>query len=103
MLTSIEEIVSRLGGRRTCSGCKAVFHELFRKPKVDGVCDHCGAKLIQREDDRPEAIRVRMKAYEDSTRPLIDFYAKRDLLISVSADGTPDEICERTMKLLNGD
>lgn len=96
----IEEIVSRLGGRRTCAGCKAVFHTQWRPPRVARVCDHCGGKLFQREDDRPESIRVRMKAYEDSTRPLIDFYARRDLLISVSADGTPEEICERSLAFL---
>jgi adenylate kinase len=98
----IEEIVTRLSGRRTCAGCKSVFHTLWRPSRVPEVCDHCGGKLIQREDDQPESIRVRMKAYEDSTRPLIDFYAKRNLLISVSAEGTPAEICERSVGFLNG-
>src|SRR6185369_3583832 len=58
----IDQIVARLSGRRTCPGCKAVFHTEARPPKVPGVCDHCGAKLYQREDDRPESIRVRMEA-----------------------------------------
>ena len=94
----IDEIVARLGGRRTCSGCKAVFHVVNLPPKVEGVCDVCGAKLFQREDDRPESVRVRMEAYEKSTRPLIDFYQKRGLLVSVTMGKIPEETYERTMK-----
>jgi adenylate kinase len=93
----IEEIVTRLGGRRTCAGCKAVFHVQFKKPLVEGICDHCGGKLLQREDDRPDAIRVRMQAYEESTRPLIDYYQERGLLVKIAADGTPAEICENAV------
>src|SRR6266568_1133034 len=59
----IETIVGRLSGRRTCSSCKAVFHVTTRPSRVDSVCDHCTGKLIQREDDRPEAVRVRMEVY----------------------------------------
>ena len=98
----IDEIVARLGGRRTCSGCKAVFHVTDLPPRVEGVCDHCGAKLIQREDDRPEAIRVRMATYEKSTKPLMEFYQKRGLLVTVMAGKVPDETFQRTMKMLDG-
>jgi adenylate kinase len=96
----IEQVVARLSGRRTCAGCKAVFHVQARPPKVEGVCDHCQGKLYQREDDRPESIRVRMEAYETSTAPLAEFYRKRDLLRSVSAEGAPEEIFARTLKVL---
>jgi adenylate kinase len=96
----IDRIVARLSGRRSCPECKAVYHTEALPPKVPGVCDHCGAKLIQREDDRPEAIRVRMEAYEKSTSPLTDYYRKRKLLRSVSAEGAPEEICERTLQIL---
>jgi adenylate kinase len=95
-----EEIVARISGRRTCSGCKAVFHVKALRPKVEGVCDHCGGKLIQREDDRPESVRVRLQAYEKSTRPLIDFYKKQRLLVSIAAENTPDETFRRTMTML---
>jgi adenylate kinase len=98
----IEQVVARLGGRRTCSGCKAVFHVTTRPPRVEGVCDQCGGKLIQREDDRPEAIRVRMEAYEKSTSPLADYYRRKGLLISIAAEGSPEEIFERTLVALNG-
>ena len=92
----IDQIVARLSGRRTCSKCKAVFHVTNLPPRVKGICDHCGGELIQREDDRPESVRVRMEAYEKSTRPLIDFYQKRGLLVSISAEGSPEEIYQRT-------
>jgi adenylate kinase len=98
----IEQIVSRISGRRTCSKCKAVFHVEALPPKQEGVCDHCGGKLVQREDDRPEAVRVRMEAYEKSTAPLADFYRKKGLLVSISAEGKPEEIFQRTMAALNG-
>ena len=96
----MEKVVSRLSGRRTCPGCKAVFHIEARPPKKEGVCDHCGGKLYQREDDRPESIRVRMEAYENSTAPLADFYRKRKLLVSVSAEGAPEDIFKRTLSAL---
>jgi adenylate kinase len=96
----LDKIVARLTGRRTCPQCKAVFHSEARPPKTAGICDHCGAKLFQREDDRPEAIRIRMQAYERSTTPLTDFYRRRNLLISIVAEGTPEEIFARTLKAL---
>jgi len=98
----IDTIVARLSGRRTCSQCKAVFHVQSRPPKADGVCDHCGGSLILREDDRPEAVRVRMETYERSTAPLAEFYRQRGLLKSVSAAGTPEEIFQRTVGVLGG-
>ena len=96
----LERIVSRLSGRRTCSACKAVFHVDARPPKEAGVCDHCGAELLLREDDRPESIRVRMAAYESSTAPLADYYRRQGRLVSVSAEGSPEAIFERTMEAL---
>ena len=96
----IEQIVSRLSGRRTCATCKAVFHVTTLPPKMEGVCDNCGGKLIIREDDRPEAIRARMEAYERSTAPLIEYYRHKGLLRSIPAAGTPEEIYERTAAVL---
>jgi adenylate kinase len=98
----LKEIVDRLSGRRTCSGCKAVYHLAARPPRVKDVCDHCGSALYQREDDRPESIRVRMNAYQKSTRPLIEFYRQRRLLISIPAHGSAEEILQRTLTALNG-
>ncbi|HOC56809.1 MAG TPA: nucleoside monophosphate kinase [Verrucomicrobiota bacterium] len=97
----LEKVVARLSGRRTCAHCKAVFHVESRPPKVADVCDHCGGKLYQREDDRPESIRVRMEAYERSTSPLADFYRRKNLLVSISAEGSPEEICKRSLNALH--
>jgi len=96
----LEKVVARLSGRRTCPNCKAVFHVATRPPKVEGVCDHCGGTVYQREDDRPEAVRVRMEAYQKSTAPLAEFYRQRGLLVSIDAEGTPEEIFARSVSAL---
>ena len=97
----LAEIVSRLSGRRTCEKCKSVFHVTGKPPRDEGVCDHCGGRLFQREDDRPESITVRLEAYERSTAPLIRFYTDLGLLVSVVADGSPDKICDNTLTSLH--
>jgi adenylate kinase len=96
----LAEIVARLSGRRTCEKCKAVYHITSQPPKFEGVCDRCDGRLFQREDDRPESIKVRLQAYESSTAPLIEFYKAQGALLSVAATGTPDEICARTISAL---
>jgi len=97
----IDQIVSRLSGRRTCRECKAVYHVSARPPQTPGRCDNCDGELFQREDDRPESVRVRMQAYEESTAPLIDYYGRQGKLLSVSAEGAPEEIFERALQALN--
>jgi adenylate kinase len=96
----LDKIVSRLSGRRTCPTCKAVYHLETLPPKMKGICDACGTALYQREDDRSESVRVRMDAYERSTLPLTDFYLRQRLLVPVSAEGTPEEIFNRTLDAL---
>ena len=96
----IEEIVDRLSGRRTCLSCQAVFHVTAQPPKYPDVCDHCDEPLIQRRDDHPETIRVRMRAYENDTRPLIDYYERNGKLQRVLAAGSPHEILSDTLQVL---
>jgi adenylate kinase len=96
----LDEIVDRIGGRRTCAKCKAVYHITARPPAKDAICDHCGGALLQRDDDRPDAVRVRMQTYTDATRPLTEFYAERKKLISISAQGQPDKIIEHSLQSL---
>jgi adenylate kinase len=86
------EVVRRLGGRRTCPTCQAIFHVETNKPKVDGVCDLCGAELIIRADDATEAIENRLKVYHSQTEPLLDYYTKLGKVISVDATGTPEGV-----------
>jgi len=95
-----DAIVERLSGRRTCEKCKAVY-QLVRQPSKNGsVCDRCDGHLYQRDDDRPEAITVRMKNYEHCTEPLIHFYTDQGLLLPIAATGSPNEICTRTIAAL---
>lgn len=89
-------IAERLGGRRTCSGCKAVYHTTARPPQRPGLCDTCGGELIQREDDRPDVIRTRFAAYREATEPVRDYYAARGELLTVPGDGVPEAVFEQT-------
>ena len=90
-----EELVRRLSERRTCPQCQSVYHLTFQPPKTAGRCDHDGAELVQRPDDRPEAIQHRLKVYADQTAPLLAFYRQRGLLRPVDASGPPEEVARR--------
>jgi adenylate kinase len=92
-----EIIVARLAGRRVCPECKAVYQIEARQPRQPGRCDHCLGALEQRADDQPATIRTRMAAYEQETRPLVEFYRDRGLLVPIAAQGPPQEILERTL------
>ncbi|NMC55051.1 MAG: adenylate kinase [Chloroflexi bacterium] len=81
-----EVLVERLSGRWTCPTCGYVYHSVFNPPKQAGVCDADGAALYQREDDKPETVKNRIRVYEAQTAPLIEYYQKRNLLAEV--DGT---------------
>ena len=78
-----EAIMERMSGRRVCEHCGASYHLVAVPPKVAGVCDSCGGKLIQRHDDEPETVKHRLEVYHKETEPLKDFYAERGLLRSV--------------------
>jgi adenylate kinase len=97
----LEVIVARLGGRRTCPGCTMVYHVTARPPRAPGLCDQCGERLIQREDDRPESIRARMRAYEEHTRPLAGYYERTGKLVSIRASGSVEEVLQRSLQALN--
>lgn len=83
-----DALVERLTGRRTCSDCGKGFHLRFDPPAEDGSCRYCGGKLNQRDDDREETIRNRMKVYQQQTAPLEDYYREEGLLVAV--DGMSD-------------
>jgi adenylate kinase len=101
-MLSPDQIIARLSGRRTCPRCKASFHMVMRPSQIEGICDHCGAKLFQREDDQPEWIRVRMQTYQQNAASLLEFYQQRGLLLSIRAECSPTEICEDTITALSG-
>lgn len=95
-----DKVIERLSGRRTCSGCKTTFHIKSKPPRVEGICDKCGGALYQREDDRPDAIAVRLRAYHESTAPLEEYYDKQGLLRRIDADGPPDAVFNRAMAVM---
>lgn len=97
----LDEVVARLSGRRTCRSCKTTYHVVTKPPRKPNVCDKCGGELYQRDDDRPESIRVRLQAYEQSTAPLVEYYSQHGILRTISATGTPLGVFERTMVILN--
>ncbi len=90
-----EEIVERLSGRRVCSQCGAIYHVHFHSSSVSGVCDQCGGRLIQREDDQPEVIRKRLAVYQAETAPLIAYYHGRPAYHLIDGDGEADAVFAR--------
>ena len=96
------EIVERLAGRRVCGSCGATYHVRFNRPRAEGVCDACGGRLVQRPDDREEAIVGRLRAYREQTRPLEERYQKVGLLLTVDGRGTPDEVYGRIVVAVPG-
>jgi adenylate kinase len=80
------EILRRLGGRRTCPQCNAIYHIDTMPPKRQGVCDKCSAGLVQRDDEKPGVVKKRLEVYAAQTQPLLDYYRARGLLSEV--DGT---------------
>lgn len=80
-------IFDRIAGRRACPKCKAGYHVKNLPPKVEGICDHCGAKLEIRKDDDPETVKDRLVVYHQQTEPLISYYRDRNLLKTVSGVG----------------
>jgi adenylate kinase len=95
-----EEVVRRLGGRRSCPKCQATFHVDFAPPKVDGICDRCREPLVQRSDDGRDAIEMRLKVYDEQTSPLVRYYQQRGLLFQLDASGTVDVVFQRLSKEL---
>ena len=87
-------LMKRLTGRRTCSICGEIYNIYFNPPKVEGVCDKDGGKLLQRADDNESTIRHRLVAYENQTKPLIDYYRRKNLLHDVEGTRQPEEIAK---------
>ncbi|MBF8259030.1 MAG: adenylate kinase [Actinobacteria bacterium] len=82
-----KELMERLCGRRTCAGCKAMYHVTFNPPKAEGKCDKCGTALMQRDDDKEETIKARLVNYKKMTEPLLQYYKGTGKIRSVMATG----------------
>lgn len=95
-----EELVKRISGRRVCRVCGAPYHIVNMKPKVEGVCDKCGGELYQRNDDNPEALKVRLQHYVVQTKPLIDYYENQNLLVNYDSSKGTTELFDEISKFL---
>jgi adenylate kinase len=97
---SDDEVVRRLSGRRTCVKEGHIFHVDFDPPKKEGVCDLCGAKLVIRDDDKPEVVRHRLEEYHAKTEPLISYYEDKGILRRVDGQLGPEDVVDRIRALL---
>jgi adenylate kinase len=95
-------LMKRLTGRRTCVVCGEIYNVYFGPPKQEGVCDKDGGKLLQRADDNEGTIRQRLVAYENQTRPLIDYYRQKNLLHDVDGNRDPEPIAHELCQFLKG-
>ncbi len=93
-------LMKRLTGRRTCPVCGEIYNIYFNPPKRDEVCDNDGAKLLERADDNEESIRKRLEAYERQTKPLIDYYHRKNLLREVDGSKPPEAVARDLVELV---
>ena len=102
LVISNEEVVERLSGRRMCPSTGRIYHIIFNPPKVAGKDDETGEDLIQRDDDKEEAIKHRLEVYNAQTQPLIDYYKKKVLIrdVHTSNEMQPEEVFEAVKKAL---
>ncbi|MBO7293504.1 MAG: adenylate kinase [Clostridia bacterium] len=96
-------IIGRMGGRRVCPACGAIYHVASLPPKAPGVCDKCQSALSIRRDDRPEIVLERLHVYHEETEPLKTYYAERGLLVSVRGAEEVRETTARTLRALGVD
>ncbi len=97
-----EAIIARMSGRRVCEGCGNSYHIKFKPTKKEGVCDACGAKVVQRADDKPETVLARLKTYHEKTEPLKDFYAAKGKLSTVNGENEIAETTRLTLAAIKG-
>ncbi len=90
----------RLLARRVCENCKADYNLIYKPPKVEGVCDICGGKLIRRKDDTEEAIQKRLDAFHKETAPVIDYFRKKNLVVDIDANQSIEAIEKEIVKYL---
>jgi adenylate kinase len=94
-------LVDRLSGRFSCQRCGASYHERYHRPRVDGVCDVCGAReFIHRPDDKPEAVKARFEVYDRQTAPILPYYRERSILRRVDGTGEMDAVARQIQNIL---
>ncbi|HHY24167.1 MAG TPA: adenylate kinase [Clostridiaceae bacterium] len=97
---SDNEIIERLSGRRVCQKCGKSYHIKYNPPTVGGVCDACASKVIQRDDDKEETVISRIETYHKQTEPLIDYYSRKGILLTVEGRELIEDTTKEVMKVL---
>ena len=95
-------LISRIVNRRSCKKCGEIYNLKYKAPAKDGICDICGSELTQRKDDNEETAKARFETYFNETSPLIDYYKKLNVLKTIDAQGSIDEVWERLLKVTEG-
>ena len=98
---SDELIIKRMAGRRTCPACGAIYLIVTLPPKTEGICDRCGADLIQRKDDNEETVKNRLKIYHEVTEPLISYYKKEGILEEIDGAEELDKVFEKVKRIIH--
>ncbi len=96
-----EDLIERAVGRRICKQCGATYHVKFNPTHKENICDNCGGELYQRKDDNEETMKNRLSAYENSTKPLIDYYKKADLYTEIDGRQPIDKVTEDLVSVLS--
>ncbi len=95
-----DKIVQRMSGRRVCETCGASYHQLYKKPAVEGVCDKCAGALVQRKDDHPDTVKERLRVYHEQTEPLKEYYRKQGKLFIVDGQEEVEDTTKLTLAAL---
>ncbi len=97
-----EKITARMSGRRVCEGCGNSYHIEYKPTKAEGICDACGAKVVQRIDDKPETVKARLATYHEKTAPLKDYYAAKGKLVTVEGQEEIADTSKLTLAAIKG-
>jgi len=101
IVVDFEVLVERAVGRRTCPKCSAVYHVKFNPPMNEGICEKCGSQLIQRDDDKEDTVRNRLKVYQEQTEPLIDYYRRKGKLVDIEGSGGIGAVFGRMVSMID--
>lgn len=98
---SEENVVKRLSYRRICKKCGTVYHLITNPPKKDNICDKCGGELYQREDDKEDVVRMRLKVYHEQTQPVIEYYVRKSLLKNIDGNKDIKDVWEQIKRIIS--
>ena len=97
-----EDLIKRITGRRLCPDCGEIYNIYYTPSKKEGICDKCGGSLIQRKDDNPDSLKVRLEEYHKNTQPVIEYYEEMDIVRHVDASKAKDEVYDDVKDILEG-